>query len=633
MIRWSYLLPRLVLVTLLLAGVLLGLDAILRWGLIKAGQAALGAKVDIARVESSWRAGILSIQGIQAANPGQTDHNLFEAAEARLQLDLPKLLRGQLVVREGRVTGLRFGGDRTSSGALPKPDRAPREPSRRNVVEWLEELAHLLRDPLVDRFESVGVAQELIEKWPREYERVTAESRRLRERVQTLRAAFEQARHRPLDNLEAVRQVVVETAELRNALERLRREAGQLAWEAKQDRHRVEDARRRDLERIEEALRISQLDAQQITDYLLGPDLAPYVNSLVEWASWSKQWLDVAGDPPQAARSRGVNVVFPRQPAGPDWLIEKLALTGEARLGRQPTRFSGVLTGLTSDQVASHRPAQLVVQLDGRHPARLEVVADCRGSAPKHTLVFDCPAIALGRRPLGKADLLVLSVDEGRAHLWMGLELQGRQVAGRIIWKQDDVQLTATLGDRLGGASAARFVQTALREATYVHAQLALNGTLDAPRWKISANLGPQLAQGLEAAARQELTARKNALVARAHREVLQELTRLEQHVHDKQQELLGQLKLGEEILGELQQLAAATGVLDPLRRKLESAGVSLPNLPLPNLPLPGGALPNAAVPNVRLPGLTAPNLPVPNAPLPGGPLSRLPVEIPGMRR
>ena len=52
MIRWKYVGPRLAVVLVLLMSLHFGLDPLLRWGMISAGQAVTGARVDVAAVST-----------------------------------------------------------------------------------------------------------------------------------------------------------------------------------------------------------------------------------------------------------------------------------------------------------------------------------------------------------------------------------------------------------------------------------------------------------------------------------------------------------------------------------------------------------------------------------------------------
>ena len=52
-IRWTYALPRLALVIVVILALRLGLDPLLRWTIVTSGEAAVGAKVEIGEVASS----------------------------------------------------------------------------------------------------------------------------------------------------------------------------------------------------------------------------------------------------------------------------------------------------------------------------------------------------------------------------------------------------------------------------------------------------------------------------------------------------------------------------------------------------------------------------------------------------
>lgn len=574
MIRWSYLVPRLLVAAALVVAVSIGLDPFVKWSVIRAGQAMTGAKVDIDSWRSTFRTGDVRVRGIAVANPNHPDRNWFEIEEADLSFDTRSLLMGRFVVRDGQVRGLRIDGERATSGALPQHERTTDALSGKPLVEWLADLKRLLRDPVVNEMRSVVVARELMERWPREYEAAAAEVKDVQQRVRTLRTNFEEARHKPLDHLDAVRRVVTDVATIRGDLERLRLKANDLVVRANEDRKRVELARRTDIDRIEQALKIASLDAERVTEYLLGPELAPYASDLVEWVRWSKEWLDVAGDPPRPARLRGRDIEFPRVPPAPDWWIQRIAVAGELSLGNRPTAFEGVLTGLTNRQSITGEPTRFSARIEGLHPARFDAVADNRDGSLKHTVTFDCPSLALGRRAMGKADGVLVTLDEGNARLWMRVELADRQVNGRIVWKQDEIRFGASVAEELGGPRTARFLSTALARATHLHAQVDLRGPIEKPLWTVRANLGPELVEGIEDAARRELAERRDALVRRLHVEVAREIAKLDEKIRHEQDKVLAQLNVGEEVLRELQQVAAATGAIDPLRKVIESSGI-----------------------------------------------------------
>ena len=72
--RWRYVLPRLAIVAVVYSAVRFGLDPLLKYALVAGGEAALGAKVEVADAlaprSSTARS---SIDGLAAANPQTAD--------------------------------------------------------------------------------------------------------------------------------------------------------------------------------------------------------------------------------------------------------------------------------------------------------------------------------------------------------------------------------------------------------------------------------------------------------------------------------------------------------------------------------------------------------------------------------
>lgn len=588
MIRWSYVLPRALLVLTLCLTLWFGTDRFLHGMFVRTGQTLVGAKVDLEQLQTSLRHGRVQLVGLQVANPSSPQKNLFQAGEARLVLDIPALLRRQFVVREGSIHGLSFSGQRTTSGALPESpdqekDNRAAEALQQQALAWLERLGNLLNEQVVDQFESVHVAREIGERWPQEYERLAGEADQFKQRIQYLRDAVRQAKQRPLENMDAVQRAIQELTGLRQQMQYFHRRLGELHHQVGVDKENIEYARRRDIGRIEEALRLDALRPEALSEYFLGPSAAPYFQTVVAWTQWAKQCLDAAGDPPRPERTRGTVVSFPRYGNTPDVLLERLHVQGEARLDGAPLPFEGTLTGLSSNPRQYGQPSRLDIALAGPHPARLLVTLDQTGDKIVQHLTLDCPTIKLGPKTLGKDGVFTLSVPATAAHLWIDITLTDDQLDGRILWKQQGLQLAPEVAPRFGGARVANRLASALGGIDHVDAAIQLSGPLTRPDIDLTTSLGREVASGLQTAARQELEERRDALVMRANLEIAQELTRLDEKLVRKKQKVASYLQVGEQLLSELQQFAGqftplAPAALNPLLEKSKAAG--LPNLP-----------------------------------------------------
>ena len=94
-----------------------------------------------------------------------------------------------------------------------------------------------------------------------------------------------------------------------------------------------------------------------------------------------------------------------------------------------------------------------------------------------------------------------------------------------------------------------------------LEATIALDGKLRNPKLKLRSNLGPALERGLNVAFQQELTARQEQLLAKAHHELDQHVARFEQQLARRQGEVLQKLQIGDAQLAELKQMASQIGL------------------------------------------------------------------------
>ena len=569
MIRWSYVIPRLLLLGALVLALWAGLDPLVRWTTIWMGQSATTAKVEIGRAETSLLGAKVRLSDVRVANPQDPMQNLLEADQVTLALDSDSLLRRKLIVREGRVTGLRFGTDRDASGALDWSVDWDVELPHAELGELgrqrLDQLADILKQQLVEQaeqLESVRLAKELYERWPVEYERMEARADSLRGRVESLRALSGTVRDNPLaDNplrtLGACQQAALELQEIRQEILELRGEIERLRRQALNDKDAVVRAKERDLEKIRETFRAESLDAETLSEYLLGEELSETVRSLAGWVRWGRKYLPTDVEQPEPVRGRGVDVLFRGVRERPDFLIQSLVLDGEARLGGRRVEFLAAAAGITTQPELYGRPVVLKARINAQTEVALEAVLDHTGAGAHDRITVSCPHWKQPERVLGRPDQLAVFVSPGSTHLWVSLDLNGEQLSGRLLVQQGPVELIPDLTALHVEPRLAQSLQTAMSEVRQIRVVVDLSGTLDKPEWGFQSNLGPQLAGALSGMFERELEARRRELAAYVRSQVEEQLARFEGMILAEQQELLAKLDLDNTQIRELNQLIA----------------------------------------------------------------------------
>ncbi len=126
------------LVVLVVATVLIRvyfLDAWLRSGIISAGQAAVGAKVEVKSAHLAVLSGHVLVKGLTVGDRLQPFKNIAQAEKIDLDLSTRALLSGQIFIQNVQVSGIAFGTARKTSAALKKPIPPKKKPKPRKPTK------------------------------------------------------------------------------------------------------------------------------------------------------------------------------------------------------------------------------------------------------------------------------------------------------------------------------------------------------------------------------------------------------------------------------------------------------------------------------------------------------------------
>jgi uncharacterized protein (TIGR03545 family) len=529
MIRWAYLVPRLVLVGIVVLVVWLTFDPLLRFMTIHTGQAVTLAKWDIDEAMTSLWQQKVGFVGVQVADPRSPMKNLFQADEIALAVESRPLTQRCLVVKEGRVSGLRFNTDRTTSGevdplfrlqwqipALPQIDID--EQLAANVIDrWLQKLLPLLSQEAareIEQLESVKLAKELMERWPAEYARMENHAEQLKVRIEQLRASADAQPADPVQQIEHSSKIVAEVDRIVHDLEQFALDMERLKQQAVRDKEAVVVAQKHDAERIRDIFRAENLSPEAMTEYLLRRELGDRVLTIARWIGIARQHIPHQVEDAKPIRMRGEDIVFRKARKYPDVLLRSLAIDGDAAIENEQFHFAGVLTDVTSHPEMVGKPTVIRLQLQGRAAVRVEAVVDQTGPKPRQRVILDCPALPQPERTLGNPDQLAVTISPGNTYWWILLDLTGDDLSGQIQVQQTPVRITPKVTPQFGGASLAASLQAGANQLQSLEAIVDLGGTVTRPTWKIRSDLGPKLVAAIDTAIRHELDARSVQFVA-----------------------------------------------------------------------------------------------------------------------
>lgn len=543
--RWGYLIPRLLLLFVLLVGSEYGLAWLVEYSVRSGGQAAAGARVDVAKSEASLLQTAVVLSGIQVANRDEPMTNLVEADHLELDFDSAALLRKQAVVKYGAIRGLRFGTTRIASGELPASEAPPQEDSpawsaspltdaaAERARLYLDGLGERFTDDLQDQFKSVKVAQDLRAKWPGKYDEIAVAARQVRVDAQQLKDEVAAARKNPLRHTALLQSLPTRVAALEQQLKALHAELKALPGQIESDRQAIAVARQHDEKLIRETLRVDAIDPAALSAYLLGEEIAGPMRELIGWLRWARQMAPARGQQVVRERGRGVDVLFAGLKRRPNLLIEKLDLSGTVRVGGRSVELAGRLTDFTTEPNVHGRPVQFAINTSGAMPMKLRAVIDRTTSVARDELLANCDGLVIPKLNLG-GKKFSLATEPSPAALSVSLLLEGEQLSGDVQLVQSKIRFTHHAGASDASAPV-ELVQSAIRtnleKLPTVVTRVSLSGTLDEPMWGLSSNLGPAVAGAMETAIAGAVDQQTERLLAASQKEVDAQLAKFNEEL------------------------------------------------------------------------------------------------------
>jgi len=532
--RWKYLIPRGILLAMMWLFFTFTLDPLLKRAAIFSGQVTTGTRIDVAQLATGFFPPTIDVNETQVANRHSPGTNLIEWNHFHLSLEGGPLLKKSFIVDEASLTGLKFGTPRDDDGRSDDLSRLGSQSSElANAFQqkvknagshWLGLLTEKAKDRLDPRkLETARVADARHANWKKRFDTLEAQIKDFERRAKQIESRVKSGDGNELQKLQRYRQAAADVRTLLDDVQQVRAEMSQLPQIARNDQNALNQARLRDLESIEQTVGFLRLDSDLISESLLGPELAAHLDFALSWIGWLNDSAEQLAQYEAPDRTWGEDIVFRRKVELPRYLIRKLNVSGEAKLGGELVPFQGQVTGLTSEPAVYGKPIVAHVEGSGPVPLTLDLTLDRTGDVPIHTAEFTCAIPNSTEMELGDADKFALQVSGQRAKLRVRLRLTGEQIEGDVRIAQAAVALKAKSDAKLNPRVKKMF-QHAFDNVSRLEIAVAISGTLDEPHWMLWSNIGDELANGLNGALASEFAAQRRNLesqvAAAAHEQI-----------------------------------------------------------------------------------------------------------------
>ena len=522
--RWSYILARGTIVACIWAFFVFAFDPILRWGFVSSSESMVGAKVDVGQFSTQLFPPRVRIGELAVANQQAPDTNLFEVAQLDGTISAIALLKGSYIIDEATLTGLRWDTTRATSGALEKTDEPVDENQGPGLADQAEELGKQWANDLIDRvkldydpknFESVRMATRYEDEWKNDFGDLETRIKGVDGKYKQLRNLIKNAKGKPFERIQAYNQARIEGTRLLRDLQKIKGDLSVLPVKARTDLTSLNAARQRDTNEIQRKVKdLFDGDGDDLSEFLLGPDLHHRVKRGLSWFKWADGRVDEYQGRPKPKRFRGEDVHFETLEPLPKYLVRLINVTGSGVIGNDQLAIEGTIRDITSDPIMHGKP--IVMRLEGKGEGTLTVKStfDRTQETPSNDFefVYELPRIV--EQKLGDTDSLAIIVASKHTR-WHGkIRTVGDSIEGTVSLTQSPVTLTAQLDEDVDDRLR-NIVTASVKRIRRIDALVRISGTVNKPKLKLETDLGRVISEGVKEGLNDQLSIEKNALIAK----------------------------------------------------------------------------------------------------------------------
>ncbi|HBA61483.1 MAG TPA: hypothetical protein DCZ92_11850 [Elusimicrobia bacterium] len=583
--RWSYIIPRFILLVLVWAFFFFAFDPLLKMGIVKGLEKGLKAKVEIAGLKTSFRHPSLKLTGFAAADSKDEFRNIVEFSELSFAAAGTQLLEKKLLVENAALTGLRFGTARKTSGKLPF---AAEEPPSELVASLKAESKDFTMDRVADAkadaaadykvdpddLESVKLAKQLEEDYNRDYKNISErlDTKKYDAALDALKARYEKARGEKNFAKQAKEygEIGKEVKKLNAEFKKDKEEVEAALAKAKGAFKAIDEARKKDTANVMSKMKLPSMDTQSIARMLAGPVIAEKTAQAMKWMAMAKKYMPsnskgvLKNEAP-----RGREVHFPREHAYPAVLVRRLDISGELGL-EDPLAYTGTVEGLTSQPQVYGKPT--TAALKGSKGARrmdFKASLDATGDTIRTDSSLSYSGMPVKELKLGSESSFMVDVTGASGAVDGTLRTSGEDLDGKAAVRLTGGTFKAS-ADKIKAAPLRSAVQSSFAGLSSALIETDIAGTMKAPKLSIRTDLADKLSKAFSGAMGAEVKKAQEAAQKKIDDALKPYRDRLDKLSSGKQAELGDKLKGAE---------SKITGAGDNLLKNLTPSKLKLPKI------------------------------------------------------
>ncbi len=551
-------------------------------GFEAAGEAIVGAKVEIDKLSITLSPLAIRFERMQVANPKNTWKNVFETGHVRAALDVGQLLRGKYIIETVEVNELILGTKRTTDGALPKKpakesttpsfikeaaDKIAGEVARAPVFDLQKLRAELKIDSLLDvhalkTLQHIDTLKQRVREAELKWKAVVADFERSKQRLAEIEATVRAIKVDGLKTVDGMLKAVENVNSIHKNVNELNEtyKSRRSSVEGHIKRivtsvDTVDDLARQDYERLKSLARLPDMSMTGLANLLLGKALLAEVDYYLGWIDYVRATVPKYIPKPDYERPKrfeGQDIHFPTERSYPKLWIKRVLISGGEDRTQNPEYYyaRGKVKNITNNQRQTGEPmtATLAAKKGDNLSLTFNGVFDRRKDAPHDKYLVHVASIALSDFTVGRVDFLPSRITRSTAQAEIAVDVVGPTFDSKLSMHFANVTLEY---DRSPKNDVERIVRDVLQAVNRFNVSLRLWNAKGKVDIAFTTDLDDHIAARTRQVIGDELTRLQNEIRAKVNQRIAEKRQEFERLFNQKKEEVLAQVKQYENLVNE----------------------------------------------------------------------------------
>ncbi|MGB7329149.1 MAG: TIGR03545 family protein [Rubripirellula sp.] len=494
MIRWRFVLTRLIIVVAIVFLLSWGLGPLATYVTVRGIESVTGAKVDIARANVGLFPPRVQYVNVQVTDPrdGKDMRDSVRADSVELVIDGDALLHRRWVASSGVISGLQIGSARETSGRLESTAPVDKsDDSKSMLAQLLGAQADKLGDQaesLVTDLETLRRSKEIRARWEGEYAATVLRARQLESKIRTI---SERAKgiDNPLRDYVEIERTFAEARQAKDDLMAVRQSLDSLPEQLQLDLASLEEAKRIDIAKVDKYIPGDLSNASEFGIDIITDAVRDQILEIKSYLDNGRTLANYTVVAPESLRVRGVDHNLERV-ARPELMIRQCEVNGLMRSGGDVYAMTGIVENMTPTPERLAEPTRARFRLEGPEVLRVEYVRDRRNDANVDLLTLHWPEMEAKPMRLGNPAEAGLAINGGKRELWVQVRTEGSAIEGRLVSKQTGVQMDLNVDPKFNSAAGVVSMRDSLAAVDRIEIDANFAGTWKDLDLKLNTNLG-----------------------------------------------------------------------------------------------------------------------------------------------